>query len=352
MGSRRRAFRSAVSHSVSLRLSVSSCRASAVHAVLLSTLPLPVVQYFIVENAITDEEGAHLRGLLHRTHRELEARGSYTKEMDIREGVFSRNTDLQVDPVVMSLLTQEKVFPKMVDIMGANIYNWHKCVSPPALAAVSVGLGWLTPSACRCPHARRSFTPCTRPAPEGTVMPTLGQMQTSVPRYGWHRDGGFERFFKERPTPRMTAKFVYYLSDMSEPGRGNTWIVPGSHKRGDVTVDVPEVGNIGASEGQPDGAIPVCCPPNSCLLFDRRLLHCGTPNYSTEHERLLFIIGFVRKRRSSLFLSMFGKTKTCYLFLHHAGLPLAARPRWAVRGASNGARHLPGRQAAAWCNLL
>eukprot|EP01046_Picozoa_sp_COSAG06_P116666 COSAG06_NODE_63672_length_261_cov_1.623457_1_plen_61_part_10 len=61
MGSRRRAFRSAVSHSVShsvsLRLSVSSYRASAVHAVLLSTLPLPVVQYFIVENVITDEEG-------------------------------------------------------------------------------------------------------------------------------------------------------------------------------------------------------------------------------------------------------------------------------------------------------
>ena len=38
--------------------------------------------------------------------------------------------------------------------------------------------------------------------------------------------------------------------------------------------------------------MPVICPPNSCLLFDRRLLHCGTPNYSTEHERLLFIIGF------------------------------------------------------------
>lgn len=215
-----------------------------------------------MENAITEGEGAHLRDLLQRTHRELEERGSYSPEMDIREGVFSRNTDLQTDPVVMSLLTQEKVFPKMVDIMGANIYNWH------------------------------NFTPCTRRAPDGTVMPTLDEMQTTVPRYGFHRDGGFENFFKERPTPRMTAKFIYFLTDMSEPGRGNTWIVPGSHKRGGVTVDVPEVGNLGAAEGQPDGAIPVCCPPNSCLLFDRRLLHCGTPNYSTEHERLLFIIGF------------------------------------------------------------
>ena len=111
----------------------------------------------------------------------------------------------------------------------------------------------------------------------------------------------------------MTAKAVYYLSDQSKPGRGNTCetydipvlrarvslkrlpfpgIVPGSHRRGEVTVDVPEVEGLGGAQGQPEGAIPVCCPPNSALIFDRRLLHAGTPNYDTTHERLLFIIGF------------------------------------------------------------
>ena len=62
--------------------------------------------------------------------------------------------------------------------------------------------------------------------------------------------------------------------------------------RGAVTIDVPEVAGLDGAQGQPEGAIPVCCPPNSALIFDRRLLHTGTPNYDTQHERLLFIIGF------------------------------------------------------------
>ena len=30
-----------------------------------------------------------------------------------------------------------------------------------------------------------------------------------------------------------------------------------------------------------------CNHPNGAFIFDRRLLHTGSPNYSTEHERLL-----------------------------------------------------------------
>ena len=45
------------------------------------------------------------------------------------------------------------------------------------------------------------------------------------------QDGGFERFFTERPSPRVTAKAVYYLSDQSEPGRGNTCKIYGTLSR-------------------------------------------------------------------------------------------------------------------------
>ena len=45
------------------------------------------------------------------------------------------------------------------------------------------------------------------------------------------QDGGFERFFTERPSPRVTAKAVYYLSDQSEPGRGNTCEIYGTLSR-------------------------------------------------------------------------------------------------------------------------
>ena len=43
--------------------------------------------------------------------------------------------------------------------------------------------------------------------------------------------------------------------------------------------------------GQPEGAIPVLAPPNSCLIFDRRLWHAASNNFSTEHERLASFVG-------------------------------------------------------------
>ena len=42
---------------------------------------------------------------------------------------------------------------------------------------------------------------------------------------------------------------------------------------------------------QPVGAIPLLVPPNSCVLFDRRLLHASSPNWS-DHERKVVFYGF------------------------------------------------------------
>ena len=39
------------------------------------------------------------------------------------------------------------------------------------------------------------------------------------------------------PRPRMSVKVAYFLSDVSEPGRGNFAVIPGSHLRD--TIDRP-----------------------------------------------------------------------------------------------------------------
>ena len=58
---------------------------------------------------------------------------------------------------------------------------------------------------------------------------------------------------------------------------------PGTHKLG---ADQPRPAAQSGESGtrQPVGAIPLLVPPNSCVLFDRRLLHASSPNWS-EHER-------------------------------------------------------------------
>lgn len=57
--------------------------------------------------------------------------------------------------------------------------------------------------------------------------------------------------------------------------------MPGSHLHD--TLNRPE-GGI----GQPEGAIPVTVKPGDAVLFDRRLWHAGTPNWSEVTRKVLF----------------------------------------------------------------
>jgi len=75
-------------------------------------------------------------------------------------------------------------------------------------------------------------------------------------------------------------KIAYVLSDLSEPGRGNTLVIPGSH-RWDVLR--PEDGVTPAVE-----AVPVLARAGDALVFDRRLWHSKTPNLSGITRRMLF----------------------------------------------------------------
>ncbi len=50
-------------------------------------------------------------------------------------------------------------------------------------------------------------------------------------RFEWHQDGGRQnRELEGDPRERLSVKFAFWLSDVSETGRGNFKVVPGSHK--------------------------------------------------------------------------------------------------------------------------
>jgi hypothetical protein len=74
---------------------------------------------------------------------------------------------------------------------------------------------------------------------------------------------------------------AYFLSDTSEPGRGNFWVIPGSHLCD--TLKLPE-----DRVGQPAGARPVLAKPGTAVFFDRRLWHTASPNWSTVTRKVLF----------------------------------------------------------------
>lgn len=146
------------------------------------------------------------------------------------------------DALFQDLVDYDRVLPKVWGILGWNIYLYH---------------------------AHLIVTPPNKQAPDDKT-------------FGWHQDSGRVNVeIESHPRPRLSLKVAYFLSDVSEPGRGNFWVVPGSHLCD--TLARPEGG-----VGQPDGAIPVTVEPGAAVLFDRRLWHAGTPNWSDVTRKVLF----------------------------------------------------------------
>jgi hypothetical protein len=80
------------------------------------------------------------------------------------------------------------------------------------------------------------------------------------------------------------VKLAFWLSDVSEPGRGNLTIVPGSHKT-NWLVGPPR---RDIEWPQPEGAIQVTVNPGDVLFFDRRIWHARSDNYSDITRKVAF----------------------------------------------------------------
>jgi ectoine hydroxylase len=106
------------------------------------------------------------------------------------------------------------------------------------------------------------------------------------PRWGWHQDGGRQNLDLEvDPRPRLSLKVAFWLSDVSEPGRGNMLVLPGSHERN--TLPRPSRPELGFEP--PAGAEPVLASPGDALVFDRRLWHSRSDNRSEHTRRAVFL---------------------------------------------------------------
>jgi ectoine hydroxylase-related dioxygenase (phytanoyl-CoA dioxygenase family) len=160
---------------------------------------------------------------------------------DARTALFYPNF-IPDSPLFADLVDYERILPKVWGILGWNIYLYH---------------------------AHLIVTPPSGKQPDDKT-------------FGWHQDSGRVNLEMEsHPRPRLSLKVAYFLSDTSEPGRGNFWVIPGSHHRD--TLDRPATG-----VGQPDGAAPVLAKPGTAVFFDRRLWHTASPNWSDITRKVLF----------------------------------------------------------------
>lgn len=192
--------------------------------------------YLIIENALSQDQVQELTKAVDKIYGDKIEQGH-----DPKTALFYPNF-IPDDEVFLNLVDYEKILPKVWGILGWNIYLYH---------------------------AHLIVTP-----PSGT--------EKSDKTFGWHQDSGRVNIEMEsHPRPRLSLKVAYFLTDLSEPDRGNFWIIPNSHLTD--TLERPASGI-----GQPEGAIPVCVKPGTAVFFDRRLWHTASPNWSEFTRKVLF----------------------------------------------------------------
>lgn len=192
--------------------------------------------YLFVKNALSDGQIEALTEVTDKIHARKVAEG-----FEPTKALFYPNF-IPDDVLFQELVDYEKILPKVWGLLGWNIYLYHAHL---------------------------------------IVTPPSGQPQDDK-TFGWHQDSGRVNAEIEcHPRPRLSLKVAYFLSDASEPGRGNFWIIPGSHLRD--TLERPADGI-----GQPEGAVPVCVRPGTAVFFDRRLWHTASPNWSDITRKVLF----------------------------------------------------------------
>jgi Phytanoyl-CoA dioxygenase (PhyH) len=132
------------------------------------------------------------------------------------------------------------------------------------------------------------------------VTPTVAE--AGPPSWSWHRDGTdgpeagddprhphtgvrAEAQAEPPPGPARSVTVVFALSDLSELGRGNPRIIPGSHLLG--APDRPERPELGFAE--PAGAMDVLAQPGDALVLDGRLWRSRGINISGITRKALSI---------------------------------------------------------------
>ena len=204
--------------------------------------------FLFVEDALYPDQIDQLTAAIDRLHREA-------IEADQTEPgkPWGKANLLGQDGAFLNLVDNPTVLPKVWGIMGWNIFSYHTHlhVKPPAAEKVDESEGWME----------------------------------------WHRDSGqVNKDIRVHPPARLSLKVAYFLTDVSEPGRGNFHVIPGSN----LSDEMPEFSEVGRDPQErratsvPENALPICAKPGTAVFFDRRTVHARSSNISDITRKALF----------------------------------------------------------------
>jgi ectoine hydroxylase-related dioxygenase (phytanoyl-CoA dioxygenase family) len=191
--------------------------------------------YLVVNNALDPLMTDRLLSAVDR----IDAR---ERTAETRQKLLSITNIVHEDPALVNLIDCPTTFPKVWGLLGWNIYLYH------------------------------SHIDVTPPADE----------QALTWRVAWHQDSmRVNDELETHPRPRLSIKIGYYLTDASEPNRGNTLVVPGSQLQDEIDCPADGVSN-------PEGAEPLCVKAGTAVIIDRRIWHSRSPNLWNQTRKVIW----------------------------------------------------------------
>ncbi|MCZ6634520.1 MAG: phytanoyl-CoA dioxygenase family protein [bacterium] len=208
--------------------------------------------FFVVEDVLTPQMIEDLTQAVERadgTYRQRIAEDRDLQDLIVRPGRMAPHDRLELvnilqqDPVFLDLVDLPQILPKVWGILGWNIklYVTQLVMTPP--------------------------------------VPAEDQRKTID---GWHRDSGRLNIELETvPKPRVSLKVGFFLTDTTTEEVGNFYVIRGSQLQNEVVI--PEDGGT-----LPEGAQAVRVNAGSAVIFDRRIWHSSSRNFSDITRKVLF----------------------------------------------------------------
>ncbi|MXV52481.1 hypothetical protein GS399_16015 [Pedobacter sp. HMF7647] len=128
------------------------------------------------------------------------------------------------------------------------------------------------------------------PNVKGATSQLTFKMKGNTKPFGWHQDNGYGELEPYNALTTLTAL------DDTDRGNGCLWLIPGSHKQGQIRVEQDEAQKKSQSEIVVDAddslAVPMEMKAGDSLIFNCWMLHKSDGNYSTDRDRRILFLRY------------------------------------------------------------
>jgi hypothetical protein len=125
---------------------------------------------------------------------------------------------------------------------------------------------------------------------KGATSQLTFKMRGNTKPFGWHQDNGYGELEPYNALTTLTAL------DDTDRGNGCLWLIPGSHKQGQIKVQQNEAQKKTQSEiivkADDALAVPMEMQAGDVLIFNCWMLHKSDGNYSADRDRRILFLRY------------------------------------------------------------